>query len=191
MGMHPLIGVARNSIRHGFGAGQALPIDPSDFPEELRELKATFVSLKRYGSLRGCMGTLEAFRPLVEDVAQNAFVAGFRDPRFRPVRRMDFNHLEVHISVLSKLERVRVGSEQELLEVIQPRNDGLLLRAGQHQGTFLPSVWETLQSPKLFLAELRKKAGLPHDYWSEALEVYRYTAEEIHYAPAARIPSPI
>ena len=144
---------------------------------ELKEERATFVTLTIGGALRGCIGMLEACRPLVEDVAENACAAAFDDPRFEPLSKEEFDELDIHISVLSPPEEMTFVSEKDLLERVRPGVDGLILQEGGRRGTFLPSVWEELPDKELFLMHLKMKAGLPNTYWSDSLRVFRYTAE--------------
>ena len=120
---------------------------------------------------------LEACRPLVEDVAENACAAAFDDPRFEPLSKEEFDELDIHISVLSPPEEMTFVSEKDLLERVRPGVDGLILQEGGRRGTFLPSVWEELPDKELFLMHLKMKAGLPNTYWSDSLRVFRYTAE--------------
>lgn len=142
--------------------------------------RATFVTLEIGGQLRGCIGMLEAHRPLANDVAENAFSAAFRDPRFPPLSDVEFDDLEISISVLSPPEEMSFSSEKDLLDQIRPGIDGLILEEGFRKGTFLPSVWEQLSEKEAFLEHLKQKAGLPPGYWSDTLRVFRYTAEYIH-----------
>ncbi len=172
-----LLRVARESIAHGLRSGRPLLVDPQEYDPELRAMRATFVTLNERGRLRGCIGHLEAIQPLVADVAENAFNAAFRDPRFPPVSAGEFDALEIHISVLSPPEPMEFSSQEDLLRQIRPGIDGLILEEGVYRGTFLPSVWEELPDPRQFLAHLKLKAGLPQDYWSDTLKVYRYTTE--------------
>ena len=173
-----LLDVAAASIRHGLETGRPLPIRLEDYPESLREPGAAFVTLNIAGQLRGCIGSLEARRPLVEDVAENAFAAAFRDPRFPPLRPEEYPRLEYHISILNPPEPMTVTSEADLLQQLRPGVDGLVLIEGTRRATFLPSVWEQLPDPRQFLAHLKMKAGLPADYWSDSLRFERYTVEE-------------
>jgi AmmeMemoRadiSam system protein A len=113
----------------------------------------------------------------VEDVAHNAFAAAFRDPRFPALSAAELQELEIGISVLGPTESVSFGTEEELLGKLRPGIDGLVLQDGRHRGTFLPAVWESLPEPAEFLYHLRQKAGLPGDYWSETLQIERYTTE--------------
>jgi uncharacterized protein len=172
-----LLDLARRSIAHGLDHGAPLRVDPDDYPESLRTERAAFVTLHRHGELRGCIGHLEACQPLVQDVAENAYAAAFRDPRFPPLSRQEWAGLAVHISVLTPPEPMTFGSEADLLAQLRPGIDGLILSEGSARGTFLPSVWESLPQPRDFLKHLKRKAGLPADHWSERIRVARYTTE--------------
>lgn len=174
-----LLDVARESVEYGLSAGCPLPVETGDYEPELRALRATFVTLRLDGGLRGCTGTLEAQRPLIEDVAENAHRSAFRDPRFTPVDAAEIGRLEVHISVLSPLEPFPVESEAALLGELRPGIDGLVLRDGNASSTFLPAVWKSLPAPRDFLRELKRKAGLPADHWSGTLFFQRYSVDEI------------
>ena len=125
----------------------------------------------------GCIGSLEARRPLICDVAENAFSAAFRDPRFPPLKAAELKSISLELSVLGQAERIVFDSEQDLLMQIRPELDGLILRDGNYRGTFLPSVWKSLPDARQFLQHLKLKAGLPADHWSDTLEVWRYTTE--------------
>ena len=172
-----LLDVAVQSIRHGLAHGGPLPVRAEDFPEPLRALRATFVTLEREGELRGCIGMLEATRPLVQDVAANACAAAFSDPRFPPLRAAELPGLDVHISVLSPPEPLEFESETALVQQLRPGVDGLILDERGHRGTFRPSVWDSLASPWAFLEHLKLKAGLAPGYWSPTLRAWRYTTE--------------
>ncbi|HDL77837.1 MAG TPA: AmmeMemoRadiSam system protein A, partial [Lentisphaerae bacterium] len=101
------------------------------------------------------------------------------DPRFPPLTASELPELDLHISILSPLQPMSFSSETELLRQLRPGVDGILLADGVHQGTFLPSVWESLPDPELFLKHLKMKAGLPPDYWSDTIRAWRYTVESI------------
>jgi AmmeMemoRadiSam system protein A len=171
--------VARRSIAQGARTGKPLAVDLDAFAPALGAKRASFVTLRRSGKLRGCIGTLEASDPLVVGVAENAFKAAFRDPRFSPLVEAELPETGIHISILSPLERVEVFSEADLLAQLRPGIDGVVLQEGIHRGTFLPSVWEELPDAAQFLQQLKRKAGLPAEFWSGDLEVWRYTAELI------------
>lgn len=172
-----LLQVAGDSIRHGLDHRSPLPVSPEDFPEALRAIRASFVTLHLHGALRGCIGHLEASLPLVRDVADNAFAAAFRDPRFPPLRRDELPGLDLHISILTPAEPMEFSSEADLLRQLRPGVDGLILAEGAARGTFLPSVWESLPDPRAFLQHLKQKAGLSPDHWSDRIRCYRYETE--------------
>ena len=173
-----LLQLAGESIRKGL-CGETLAVRADDYPEPLRLLRATFVTLQVDEKLRGCIGTLEARRTLVEDVVSNAYSAAFRDPRFFALTWTEYERLDIHISLLSLPEPVEVASEADLLAQLRPQVDGLIIEEGSYRGTFLPSVWEQLPDPREFLRHLKLKAGLRADYWSSRIRVQRYTAESI------------
>jgi uncharacterized protein len=165
-----LLALARASIATALGGtGEADMSAPW-----LRERAACFVTLTQGGELRGCVGSLEAHRPLMEDVAANARAAAFRDPRFPPLAASEFERTRIEISVLSPLEPFPARSEAEALARMRPDVDGLALEWRGKRGTFLPQVWEALPDPRDFLAHLRRKAGLPRDFWAEDLLLFRY-----------------
>ncbi|MGR9013138.1 MAG: AmmeMemoRadiSam system protein A [Gammaproteobacteria bacterium] len=174
-----LLDLAKSSIQHGLKTGGPIKIDLSDYPQELAEPRATFVTLEINNQLRGCIGMLEAVRPLAEDIAENAYSAAFKDPRFPPLEAHELDKLAVHLSILTPAEPVTFSSEQDLIAQLQPGIDGLILEEGRRRGTFLPSVWESLPEPEQFLRHLKQKAGLPLDYWSTNIRIYRYQAEII------------
>ena len=130
-----------------------------------------------HGRLRGCIGHLEAVQPVVVDVAENAFAAAFRDPRFKPLTAQEWPEVEVHLSLLTAPERMHFDDEADLIRQMRPREDGLILQDGPNRGTFLPSVWDSLPDPVDFLIHLKHKAGLAANHWSDRLEVYRYHTE--------------
>jgi len=172
-----LLRVARDSIQNGLREGRPLRVRAQDFNDELQAVRASFVTLDRLGQLRGCIGHLEAYLPLVEDVAENAFAAAFRDPRFPPLAASELADLEIHISVLTPAEPMSFDSEADLLRQLRPGVDGLILQDGLARGTFLPSVWESLPEAEDFWRHLKLKAGLPENHWSDSLKVYRYQTE--------------
>jgi AmmeMemoRadiSam system protein A len=174
-----LLDLARRAIETKLDRDDDAGAEPESFPESLRAPRATFVTLRKDGELRGCIGSLESRSSLVESVWHNAREAAFRDPRFPPVSRDELDGLEIHVSVLSPLERLEVSDERDLLEQIRPGVDGLVLGEGDRRGTFLPAVWESLGVPHDFLTELKRKAGLAPDYWSDTIEVWRYTTYAI------------
>jgi AmmeMemoRadiSam system protein A len=135
---------------------------------------ATFVTLQKHGELRGCVGSLRAQRALGLDVRMNAIAAAFSDPRFSPLRDDEFGDTSVEVSLLSAPESIASADEDDLLIRLQPGIDGVILEFGGQRATFLPQVWESLPEPRQFLVELKRKAGLPADFWSPAVNVSRY-----------------
>ena len=174
-----LLQTARDTIEYGLKYQQLKKIDILSYPPSLQEKGACFVTLKIGDQLRGCIGSLQAYQPLIEDVAHNAYAAAFQDPRFYPVTAAELPDLTIHISVLNKPEPMYFTSEADLISQLRPGIDGLILTEGPHRGTFLPSVWENLPDPKTFLQHLKLKAGLPKHYWSDTLKIERYTVEKI------------
>ena len=161
--------------------GTVLHEEMSDAPEDpqaerwLREPGATFVTLRKNGELRGCLGTLTARRPLVEDVRSNARAAGARDPRFPPVRPAELPELSVEVSLLSPLVEVHCDSEEQAIRELSLARCGWVLECGSRSGTFLPQVWEMLPQPEDFWRRLKEKAGLSPDFWDPTIRLWRYS----------------
>lgn len=169
-----LLAAARGAISERFGAAP-LALHSQSW---LRAPGASFVTLTLDGELRGCIGSLEAHRPLLEDVQHNAVAAAFRDPRFAPLSNQEFARVRVEVSELSAAEPLACESEAHALSLLRPHVDGLILQYGHRRGTFLPQVWETLPAPQQFLAQLKRKAGLPADFWHEELRLSRYEVKK-------------
>ena len=172
-----LLDVARRSISEKLQGRDWEPADV-DYADGLCEPGASFVTLRRGGELRGCVGTLEARDPLVRDVAQNASRAAFRDPRFPPLSRREYGELAFHISVLSPPEPLAFPTRKALIDQLRPGVDGLILEAGGLRGTFLPSVWDEVASPVEFVAALERKAGFAGVPDYADVRCARYTTEE-------------
>ena len=169
--------MAKKSIKYALEHNARLTINPEEFDSVLREKRATFVTLHISGELRGCIGSLSAHRPLIEDLSSNAYSAAFRDPRFPPLKESEFEQLHYHISILSQSSPLLFKSEKELIEQLRPHVDGLILTEGMNRGTFLPSVWEQLPDRDMFLKHLKQKAGLNQDYWSDSITIERYEVD--------------
>ncbi len=167
-----LLRLARCAIAHRLGAPEPAPPPMAPW---LQQPGATFVTLLRENALRGCIGSLEASRPLVIDVHENALAAAFRDPRFKPVTAEEWAGVGVEVSLLSALEPLALEDETAVLAQLRPGVDGLVLEFGHHRGTFLPQVWEQLPAPAAFLDSLKRKAGLPPDFWEPGMRLSRYT----------------
>jgi uncharacterized protein len=171
--------VATQSIKQGLQNNKPLAVDEGGYGKNLQQVKATFVTLTKFGELRGCIGTLQASYSLVKDVAMHSFAAAFEDPRFPPVTEAELPNIKIEISILTDPEPFPVDSEQDLLAKIRPNVDGIILSEGYRKATFLPAVWEQLPDPQLFIQHLKQKAGFSADYWSEQMEVARYQAQKI------------
>lgn len=169
-----LVRIARESLAEALGVGE---VGVHDEPW-LREDGATFITLMANGELRGCVGSIQAHRPLIEDLRSNARAAAFRDPRFSPVQPAEYPDLSVEVSLLSKAKPFEVESEEDAIARLRPGVDGVILEYGAARSTFLPQVWEQLSDPRQFLAHLKAKAGLSPDFWSPQILLSRYTVEK-------------
>jgi AmmeMemoRadiSam system protein A len=174
-----LLGTAATAIESQLERRDAAGPAEAELPADLRELRASFVTLTVGGELRGCCGTLEPRRPLATDVWHNARASAFGDPRFPPLEAHEWRRVDLEVSVLSPLERVEVRTEAELLSRLVPGEDGLVIAWRGRRATFLPKVWEQLRDPVEFLGHLKRKAGWAPEFWSEDVEVWRYFTEVI------------
>jgi AmmeMemoRadiSam system protein A len=165
-----LVSIARRAIGVRLGlAGEAPPGHAA-----LTAPGASFVTLFCGEELRGCIGSLHARRPLGEDVRENAINAAFHDPRFPPLVQSEFVATSVEVSLLSPSASFHFAVEEELIARLRPGIDGVTLEHGGHRATFLPQVWATLPEPRMFLAELKRKAGLASDFWNPSMNVGLY-----------------
>jgi len=174
--------LAALSIDHGLETGKPVAVDVSEHPDVLRGEGACFVTLKKNGQLRGCIGSPQAHRPLVQDVAENAFRAAFNDPRFPKLEASERDDIDISISVLSPQVPISFESEDELLAQLRPGIDGLVIADGGRRALFLPSVWLQLPRPQDFLGRLKIKAAMAADHWSDSFEAWRFIAEEVSAA---------
>ncbi len=169
-----LLEIARETI---CGAVLGTPLSDWDEPW-LGEPGATFVTINKRGDLRGCLGTLVAERPLVEDLRHNARAVVARDPRFSPLVAGELAETTVEVSLLSPLERVACATEEEALAALSDGRCGYFLEHGSRSGTFLPQVWESLPSPVDFWRRLKEKAGLDPDFWNPKINLWRYRVDK-------------
>ena len=178
----PLLAIARAAIAHALG----LPVEAprTDAPAWLQQAGASFITLTLDGKLRGCIGSLAAHRPLGDDVAENAKRAAFQDPRFPALTRDEWPRCRVEVSLLSAPKPLSFADEADLLAQLRPGEDGLILDGDGRRGTFLPQVWESIPEPRQFLAELKRKAGLPADTPAARCRVWRYRVHKWKQAPA-------
>lgn len=170
--------LAREAIAYAVAHGHAPDIDITDYDSELQQQGASFVTLTIDKQLRGCIGMLQAVRPLVEDIANNACAAALHDHRFSPLRADELDKIDVHISVLEAPEPLACASEQELLDKLEAGKDGLILSDGARKATFLPSVWDSIQDKAEFVRHLKLKAGIPADHWDASMTASVYRVQE-------------
>ncbi|TQV80147.1 AmmeMemoRadiSam system protein A [Exilibacterium tricleocarpae] len=169
-----LLSLARRSIEHGSRHQQPLTVNLNLYESPLQQVGCCFVSLHKLGQLRGCIGALSPYQPLAKDVAEHAYAAAFRDHRFNPVSAEEIPLLTIEISVLTPQAEIKCDSETALLQQLQEGVDGVTLEDKHYRSTFLPAVWEKLPDKAEFLQQLKQKAGMPTDYWSNSMKVFRY-----------------
>jgi uncharacterized protein len=169
-----LLPIARAAIARELGHAYPAAEDEA----WLREPGACFITLRQAERLRGCIGSLHATRPLLEDVKANAVGAAFRDPRFSPLGPDELELTTLEIALLSPVEALACEDEKLALDQLRPGIDGVVFQYGYHQSTFLPQVWEDLPDPVEFLAVLKQKAGLPPDFWDAEVKLARYTVSK-------------
>lgn len=170
-----LLRLARDAIIKAVKGIPRPPLDDESIPPRLRQPGATFVTLRKNGLLRGCIGALEATLPIAEDVCEHAAAAALNDPRFPPVSLDEIPHLEIEISCLTELQQVTYTDGEDLLSQIKPGVDGVVIRAGIRQATFLPQVWEVVSDPPEFMSRLCEKMGAPAELWRHGgIEVLVY-----------------
>ena len=175
-----LLALARASIDSalaGSRAGDLVPFIGSLLPPALTVRRSSFVTLRRNEELRGCCGTLDAPRSLAEDVWRNAWAAAFNDYRFPALTAAEWPQVTLHLSLLTAPEPLDIMTEEQLLAVLRPSIDGLILESDTGRATFLPAVWEQLPDPLQFVRHLKMKAGWPATYWSNRVRALRYTTE--------------
>jgi len=174
-----LLDLTRGALDHAVRNREVLGFESDPDHPWLDDPMATFVTLRSHGELRGCVGSIEAHRSLGSDLCSNAYNAAFEDPRFQPLRLEEFPDILISVSLLSPLKPISFADEADLLHQLRPQQDGLLIEAGYHRGVFLPVVWEQLPDRRTFLEQLKRKAGLPSDFWSPDIQIKRFQALEI------------
>ena len=179
-----LLGIARNSIEVALGVSEPkrLPDDPW-----LKPARATFVTLTQNGGLRGCIGSLEAERPLAEDVSHNARAAALSDSRFAPLAREELAGTRIEVSLLSTPKLLAFADHADLIAQLRPGEDGLILECGAARATFLPQVWDGLPDAEQFVAELKRKAGLAPGVSTAKCRIRRYSVLKWKEEEAAAI----
>lgn len=170
-----LLRVARTAIEEQLQNPPDQPPELDQLPARLQANGASFVTLTLNEQLHGCIGSLQARRPLAHDVHQNALAAAFRDPRFRPLQKQEVDLIVIEVSVLSAPEPLAYADAEDLVQKLRPHVDGVVLKKRLHRATFLPQVWEKLPRPEEFLAHLCYKAGLPPNAWQQPdIEINTY-----------------
>ena len=173
-----LLGIARETIKNRLYNLQEPKIDWKDTPEIFQRRLGTFVTINIEGYLRGCIGHIIPREPLVEGIKENAINAAFRDPRFPPLTREEFDRIEIEISILTSPKELSYADHRDLLKKLRPGIDGLIIKKGPYEATFLPQVWEQLPSKEEFLSHLCLKAGLSAESWkTEKLQVSTYQVQ--------------
>lgn len=176
-----LIHLAREALRSGVKGEPLPPLDRSSLTSRLREEGASFVTLMEAGKLRGCIGALEPYQALAEDVREHAVAAALEDPRFPPVSARELDRIQIEISRLTRPIPLSYQDADDLLSKLHPQVDGVILQDGIHRATFLPQVWEKIPDPGEFLDNLCYKMGATPDLWRKKhLEVLVYQVEEFH-----------
>jgi len=177
-----LLRLAREAMERGV-KGEGLPsLDPASLPSSLREEGSSFITLTVRGQLRGCIGSLEPYQSLAEDVREHAIAAALRDPRFPPVAEAELSGIQIEVSCLTRPTPLEYEDANDLLSKLCPSVDGVIVREGSsRRATFLPQVWEKIPDPADFLNNLCYKMGVEPDLWrSKHLEVLTYQVEEFH-----------
>lgn len=182
-----LLSLSRNTLKTVLAGEHAEPPALETLPESLRQKGCAFVTLHvaNTGALRGCTGSLKAYRPLALDVAANSIAAATTDPRFPAVTLAELPNITIEISVLSPQALLRVANEADLIQQLKPGKDGLTIDDGARRATFLPMVWAQIPEPINFVRHLKAKAGMGPDEWPKNLKCYHYQADcfaEAHQA---------
>jgi MEMO1 family protein len=175
-----LLNAAGASIKRGLVKGAPPEVDLPSFPAPLQDQRATFITLKKDGALRGCIGSITARRPLISDVVENAYAAAFKDHRFPPLQEDELRSLTLSISLLGKPQAMSFENEADFVTQIRPGTDGLIIEDQGLRAVFLPQVWEDLPTTPQFLAHLKQKAGLPPTHWSPSFKAWRFTATSLY-----------
>jgi AmmeMemoRadiSam system protein A len=176
-----LLKLARQALEEAVCTRRLSPLDLEPLPERLRQPGVTFVTLTRGGDLRGCVGALEPHKPLAVDVREHAAAAALNDCRFPPVQPEELSEIEIEISRLTTAQLLEYECPEDLPARLHPGTDGVILRDGSFQATFLPQVWRKIPDPSLFLDFLCQKMGADPRLWqARKLRVYTYQVEEIH-----------
>ncbi len=176
-----LLRIAREAIENAVKGKAASPFNQTSLTQTLREQGSSFVTLTIHGELRGCIGALEAYQPLAEDVREHAIAAALNDPRFPPLTQLELSRIQIEVSRLTSPQELEYADVDDLLKKLRPHVDGVILKHRHRRATFLPQVWEKIPDPVEFLEELCYKMGERGNLWRQAkLQVYVYQVEEFH-----------
>ena len=176
-----LLRMAREAMEHAVRGEKQPPMQTDSLTRNLREQGAAFVTLTIRGQLRGCIGALEPYQPLADDVREHAVAAALEDPRFPPVSEDELSRIQVEVSRLTRPVPLEYKDADDLLSKLKPFVDGVILRDGIRRATFLPQVWEKIPDPAEFLNNLCYKMGASENLWrNQHLEVLIYQVEEFH-----------
>lgn len=172
-----LFAAALDAVGHVVKKGRPPTVTAGGYSWPLRAIRRTFVTLEIGGRLRGCIGTVIAHRPLIEDVVMNACRSAVEDPRFPPMTAEEVEQSALTVSILSHDRPMNITSNEDLLAKLRPGTDGLILRDRHHAALFLPKVWDSLPNPVQFVTHLKLKAGLSPDHFSPTLQAFCFTTE--------------
>ncbi len=182
-----LLRLARAAIAQALGRTMVVRDDAA----WLQEPGASFVTLTLHRQLRGCIGSLQAQRRLLDDVRANAVAAALRDPRFAPLVAHELDSVRIGVSLLSPLQPLRFRDEADALAQLQPGIDGLVFECKGHRSTFLPQVWEQLPEPRDFMGQLKAKAGFATDFWDVTVRLQRYSVAKWEESDVDQVDSPV
>ncbi len=174
-----LLEVARHAIKYGLSYHTPPYLELEKYPDSIKQQASSFVTLRESNVLRGCIGSVDAHLPLVQDVANHAFAAAFKDSRFASINHIEEPVVHIAISVISELVEVAVDTEQQLIELIEPLKCGVVLRLAKKKATFLPEVWNELDNGTEFITRLKQGLGLSPSFWSDELQVECYQVQTL------------
>ena len=179
-----LLRLARDAMERGVKHEKLLPLDHASLTPRLREDGTSFITLTVRGQLRGCIGALEPYQSLAEDVREHSVSAALEDPRFPAVSERELQAIQIEVSRLTRPIPLEYKDADDLLSRLHPHVDGVILRDGPQRATFLPQVWEKIPDPVEFLNNLCYKMGASPDLWRKKhLDVLTYQVEEFHESP--------
>lgn len=174
-----LLEIVRESLNAAVTRHEPYQPEREKFNDVLFNKGASFVTLRKGGMLRGCIGSPLPLKAIAVDLADNAYAAAMNDNRFKPLSADELKHLDFTIALLTNFEAIEFNSQEDLLSKIKPGIDGLLIKDGEREGLFLPAVWKELPDRQEFITQLKIKAGLSPSYWSDKIKIFRFRTVEI------------